>query len=392
MYLDEDIQIYKEILTGKRKRFPNGYWCHNDGKEKAHKLTKFLLEKILNWSFNDICEHLKIETFRKYKLSGMISIIYGDSYYELINEIYPNTFKPWYFSTSGNSYWNLDTAKEATIWLIEEKLKWTDEDIKNNLTGKIFRENGLGGMLSIVFNNSVYETINHTYPSKFKSWEMKVSPMETWNLDTAKNATIWMIDKLGWTDEDIKNNLTGKVFREYGLAGMLSKLFHDSVFLAIDNAYPSKFKSWEMKCAPSATWNKQSAKEATIWLFDEKLKWDFDMIKQHATGNVFKENNLGGMFQCIFKNKTYDALENAYPGVFKPWQLKHNPNGFWKDENNIKECILYILEKKFNKKPSFAEAQAYLTKEVLQQNGAISILRKTKFKNCDSLIKLALID
>lgn len=54
-------------------------------------------------------------------------------------------------------------------------------------------------------------------------------------------------EKLKWNEEDIKNNLTRKVFREYKLGGMLTHLFNDSPYLAIDTAYPKKYNPWELK-------------------------------------------------------------------------------------------------------------------------------------------------
>ena len=40
--------------------------------------------------------------------------------------------------------------REATIWLIEEKLKWSDEDVRRNLSKNTFKENSLRGMLRCV--------------------------------------------------------------------------------------------------------------------------------------------------------------------------------------------------------------------------------------------------
>lgn len=58
-------------------------------------------------------------------------------------------------------------------YLIEDKLNWSEEDIKNNLERKTFRENKLGGMLTHIFNDSPYLAINTAYPNKYKPWELK---------------------------------------------------------------------------------------------------------------------------------------------------------------------------------------------------------------------------
>ncbi|MBQ3422015.1 MAG: hypothetical protein IJH34_10165, partial [Romboutsia sp.] len=57
---------------------------------------------------------------------------------------------------------------KATKWLIEEKLKLTEEELKEQLSYTLFVENGLLGMLVNCFKGSPYEAINSVYPNKFK--------------------------------------------------------------------------------------------------------------------------------------------------------------------------------------------------------------------------------
>ncbi len=52
--------------------------------------------------------------------------------------------------------------------------------------------------------------------------------------------------KLNWNNEDISTKLTRKTFREYKLGGMLTHIFNDSPYMAINVAYPGRFKSWEI--------------------------------------------------------------------------------------------------------------------------------------------------
>ena len=53
---------------------------------------------------------------------------------------------------------------EATKWLLEEKLKWSKDDIKTKIIQKVFIEHGLSGMLAICFDNSYKKAIKATYP------------------------------------------------------------------------------------------------------------------------------------------------------------------------------------------------------------------------------------
>ena len=52
------------------------------------------------------------------------------------------------------SFSKIQDERNKMYKLIEEKLKWSDEDIRKKLSKKIFKENSLGGMLSNLFKNS----------------------------------------------------------------------------------------------------------------------------------------------------------------------------------------------------------------------------------------------
>lgn len=53
-------------------------------------------------------------------------------------------------------------------------------------------------------------------------------------------------EKLKWNNRDICNKLTRKIFRKYKLGGMLTHIFNDSPYAAINTAYPDRFKEWEL--------------------------------------------------------------------------------------------------------------------------------------------------
>ena len=51
-------------------------------------------------------------------------------------------------------------AIKVTKYLIEEELKLSDKELKEEFSFKLFRDNSLGGMLCTCFNNSPYQAIN----------------------------------------------------------------------------------------------------------------------------------------------------------------------------------------------------------------------------------------
>ncbi len=365
---------YLEEVLAKGEHFPKDIWNYNSKYDNAKVVTKTLIEKVLKWSDEDVKRKLNRNIFIKNSLGGMLAILFHNSSYLAIENAYPGKFKAWEFSKVPKNFWNLKTAKEATIWLIEEKLKWDDEDVKRNLSQNTFKENSLTGMLNYLFNNSPYLAIENAYPRKFKAWEFSKTSNNFWNLKTAKEATIWLIEeKLKWSDEDVRRNLSQNTFKENSLRGMLNVLFNGSAYLAIENAYPGKFKPWELPSVPKKIWNVETAREATIWLIEEKLKWSDDDIKKKLSANTFIKNSLTSIIS-LFNGSPYLAIENAYPGKFKPWEVARVSKKFW-NLKTAREATIWLIEEKL--KWSNEDVKKKLTRNIFIQNslgGMLTIL------------------
>lgn len=313
--LIDAVDVYKLVLDRKIRTFPIGFWVKPEALEDSAKCIKYLLEEKFGFSEEDIKEKLSIKMIKENKLAGMLTCCFNGDSYNAINNAYPNKFKPWEFKKINTNKWSKELANEATKWLIEEKLKLTDEEIKNKLSYKIFKENGLGSMLSVFYKGNPYNALNSIYPNKYKPWDLK---RICWDNNIAKEAIKWLIEeKLQLTDEELKKNLSQKMFIENGLSGMLQQYFNGSPYAAINSVYPNKFKKWEFKCVGNNYWNKEKAIEATKWLIEEKLKMSETDIKENLSANLFRDNGLGGMLYRCFNNSPYEAINNAYPGKFK---------------------------------------------------------------------------
>lgn len=66
-----------------------------------------------------------------------------------------------------------ENAQKIIRWLIEEKLKLSDEQLKEVLSINLFDNNGLSGMLQTCFNRNAYICINEVYPNRFKKSDFK---------------------------------------------------------------------------------------------------------------------------------------------------------------------------------------------------------------------------
>ena len=179
-------------------------------------------------------------------------------------------------------------------------------------------------MLRSCFDDSPYKAINSTYPNKFKEWEFKSVPMNFWIKEKGIEATKWLIEeKLKLTDEELKEQLSQKLFKDNNLYGMLNICFNNSPYQAINTTYPNKFKEWEFKCTPNSFWTKEKGIEATKWLVEEKLKLTDEEIKEQSSVNLFKDNSLYNMLYNCFNSSPYQAINATYPNKFKPEDFKY---------------------------------------------------------------------
>jgi len=167
------VDIYNEVLAGKRKRFPRGTWANTNN---AIAVIQYLLEVKLKWSREQICNNLTHKTFEEHRLGGMLALCFKDSCYEAINLTYPDEYKAWELSGSPHGLWNLENGILATRWLIEEKLKWSHEDVCEYLTRKVFSDNNLYGMLTLCFGNSPYAALQATYPGMYEPRKLHSTP------------------------------------------------------------------------------------------------------------------------------------------------------------------------------------------------------------------------
>ncbi|MCK4476452.1 MAG: hypothetical protein KAU16_06965 [Methanophagales archaeon] len=374
------VAIYKAVLEGKRKKFPYGFFKEEQRLDNASKITKYLVEVVLKIPPDKIPERVSVRTFKDNNLWGMLVAIFNGSPYLAINNAYPGMFKKWEFKQQ--EMWQgekgLRLAKEATKWMIEEKERIPFHEIPQKVSQKMFRDNDLWGMLTAIFNSSPYLAIDNAYPGEFKEWEFTRQGM--WQgeegLKLAKEATKWIIEeKEKIPFHEIPLKVSQRTFKDNGLSGMLTHAFNSSPYLAIDNAYPRRFKEWEFK--QQGMWQGEEglklAKEATKWMMEEKEKIPLHEIPQKVTAKMFADNGLSGMLSNAFTNSPYHAIDNAYPGEFKKWEFTQQ--GMWKGEDGLKlakEATKWVIEKK--EKIPFHEIPQKVSQRTFTDNGLAGML------------------
>ncbi|WP_368495866.1 DUF4046 domain-containing protein [Bacillus cereus] len=192
--------IYQEILDGNRRNFPQYIWSEDIDRELAKRITRYLLEQVLNWNTEQIINGWTTDLIVKYKLSGMLSIVYNGNLNQTLHDAYPDRFKEWQLRVAPNRYWAAENSLEALKWTIEVKEQLSDEGVLTIYDKSWLRHHKLGTPLKVYWNESPFRMLDALYPGKFKAWQMRKTPRGFWTKETA-------LDLLKWTIE-VKEQLT----------------------------------------------------------------------------------------------------------------------------------------------------------------------------------------
>jgi hypothetical protein len=241
----EVLAIYHEILDGRRRRFPNGFFDGDEGRRRAVVLTRYLIRHIAGIRLSEIPDRLNKEVFYHHKLTWMLAACFNWSPYLAIEAAYPGRFHSWQFNVKG--MWQgkdrLKIAAEATRWMIEEAAGIPEEEIPRVINARLFEKHNLRGMLSLCFKGSLYRAVDNAYPGRFRPWEFNNVPKNFWRGPTgrqnAREAVRWVVEnRLGIPPARIYSEVTYELLRRHGLGGMLTSCFSGSSIAALQHAFP----------------------------------------------------------------------------------------------------------------------------------------------------------
>lgn len=145
-----------------------GMWQGPERMKLAAAATRWMIEERERCPLCDIPQRISATTFGKYNLRGMLSVCFKGSFFRAIENAYPGRFYPWEFRNVPKNFWQgeegLENARRATRWLVEERLKVPKERVFQDVTYHLFREHGLGGMLTGCFSGSSIQALHNAYP------------------------------------------------------------------------------------------------------------------------------------------------------------------------------------------------------------------------------------
>ena len=141
-------------------------WFRENRLEIAAEATKWLIEDRLGIPYEDIPKRISIREFHMNGLSKLLDL-FNQNLFHVIDNAYKGQFKPWQFSEQSDIWKSsdaLEIARQATQWLITEKLHISNEKAITYLTRRHFISNGLGQMLGSLFNHSPFNALENLMP------------------------------------------------------------------------------------------------------------------------------------------------------------------------------------------------------------------------------------
>jgi len=241
----EIISIYREVLEGKRRRFPNGFFDGSEGLRRAAILTRYLIRQVAGMRLEEIPKKVNKSLFYRHKLTWMLGYCFNWSPYLAVENAYPGRFHPWQFNIKG--MWKgkngLALAGKATRWMIEKSARIPLSDVPKKVNAQLFAKHNLRGMLALCFKGSFYQAIDNAYPGLFQPWEFANVPKNFWRgakgLENAREAIRWVVEKkLSIPPSRIYKEVTYEMLRQNGLGGLLTRRFAGSSIAALQHAFP----------------------------------------------------------------------------------------------------------------------------------------------------------
>lgn len=310
-YLNE-CEIYDLVLERKIPIFPQGFWnsvSKAEGKKIALQLLKYLIEKRLKLDREEILKSLSKDFILNNKLWTPCKLYFGKSAVRYLMEAYPNEYRAFEFIECRipQGYWcNKKNRIDAIKYLLEEKLQWNLEDIKEKFYRTMLLEHGLATLTTYYISS--FEIVNEAYPNKFYPWELKRSSVATnyWKAEENRvRAVKWLIEvKLKLTHDEVVNELTIEDFHNNKLTTLIENFYNRSIPRAVIEAYGEEYMPWEFGYH---RWNEEDAKKAVMWLID-KLKKEKGKVPSEISYYDFQDNKLRLVIDRYYKSSPKKAV------------------------------------------------------------------------------------
>lgn len=229
------VEVYELLVSRTILTFPNAYVVP----ENMKPILREVFLNRLKLTREEICKNINDEYLMQYSLGGARKA-FNQSIYQMINYCFPEmNIKPWELNRIQNGFWTQkQNQKEFMEWLVKkEKINVKSIQSLRRIDAKLIQK--YGGSKPLVYSGGLYQLILLVVKIDIKEWQ--ATKMREWKEEKAIEAIKWLIEeKLKWSDEEIENKLSIKVFNDNYLGGMLKNVCNNSPSKALQVAYPNK--------------------------------------------------------------------------------------------------------------------------------------------------------
>lgn len=237
------LDIYKDLLGGKRNKFPNCTWSlREEGLINFKVCLQYLVYEKLKLDRSEILRLASKKFLYKYKLAGASQKLFNDNICDAFIFGLPNEkFIIWEFNRSPVGLWEDEcTRVRAFRWFVGKICGYNRQAILQHIHYTTFLKLGKPDIINN-FNN-FYEAITTAFPEhRFTISEIEFHRTEE---DVLHIIREFIEDKLKFSREDIINNLNREMFASYGLESILVRYYGGSVYKAVNHLYPNL--NWEI--------------------------------------------------------------------------------------------------------------------------------------------------
>ena len=159
----------------------------------------------------------------------------------------------------------------------------------------------------------------------------------------------YLVDhKLKFNKEDVKREVSKLFLTQYKLH-TASKLFGRSAIRYVICTYPEMhYQPWQFEHdkVPQSYWkNEENRVEALKYLFEVKLRWNIEDVKENLSWSVLEGNGLATLhwyYPSLFR-----IIKAVYEVDIGPWELINSevPNGTWDSEINRIRAVRWLVLK-----------------------------------------------
>jgi hypothetical protein len=168
-----------------------------------------------------------------------------------------------------------DVAKKLLRFLLIEKLKFTKEDIKNEVSKKFISKNMLHTASKLFGRSSIRYVIESIPELGIQPWQFKNDkvPYKYWTQEDKRiNALRYLFEvELNWSMDDVKEKLTWDILKEHGLLSL--RCYYPNLWEVFKAAYDVSVEPWEMlnSSVPPYTWKSHENRVKAIkWLIGKQ--------------------------------------------------------------------------------------------------------------------------